>query len=208
MEERIFVISEILRPEYKKQFRNRPFIPHTPLFDKYDMIAASELQLRKDMEKNPAYLQLVAYTIIINPLKQQIFLAQRISGDERLLNTYCLGFGGHVSAEDIHVEICSNPIDNAAIRELREELFIKKKNLNLKQLGYVRDLNSTTNEHIGIVYYLETGSVFVREKDKLKGLWVSYDDLKNIYYHKLESWSKYILDYIYESKYYQKTFNF
>lgn len=185
-----------------------PFIPKQSRLNLHRLAQDSEIHYRYKMEKNPAYLQLVAYSIIINPKKRQIYIAQRISGDERLLNTYCLGFGGHVSENDIDYSTLLDPITNTAIRELREELTIKKKILDLTPIGYVRDLKSTTNEHLGIVYYLEAASVFIREKDKLRGFWVSYEELKNVYYSKLESWSKYILDYIYESDFYRKKFNF
>lgn len=153
---------------------------------------------RNEAESNFLYTQLVSYTLIFYPEKQKAFIAQRISGDSRLLGSYCLGFGGHVSIDDINGKYSKNPIVNAAIRELREELVLKNKVLNPSLIGYVRDVKSNTSEHLGAIFILELGSAFIKETKKLKGFWISYNDLKNKYYDKLESWSKYALDFVYE----------
>lgn len=167
-----------------------------------DLCLSGSIEKRSLAEGNQFLLQIVSYTLILNPQKRKIFIAKRISGDERLKNSFCLGFGGHVSLEDFSIpaEYSSDPIMNAAIRELREELNIKNKTLNIEHLGFTRDLTSSTNEHLGVIFVLTTGSASIKETDKLTGFWISYDKLKEEYYGKLESWSKHILDYIYESK--------
>ena len=92
--------------------------------------------------------------------------------------------------------------------EIREELEIRARKLNLNHIGYVRDLSSSTSEHLGVIYYIDTGSVFIREKDKFEGRWISYDELKEVYYGKLESWSRYSIDYLYESEIFHNLLNF
>lgn len=161
-------------------------------------------------EGNQLLVQIVSYTLILNPKKRKIFIAKRISGDERLRNSFCLGFGGHVDLKDFSIpaKYSPNPIINAAIRELREELNIKNKILDVEHLGYTRDLTSSTNEHLGVIFVLTTGSANVKETDKLTGFWISYDKLKDEYYNKLESWSKHALDYIYETDYLAKKYGF
>ena len=171
------------------------------------MIANVEVQDRDKMEGNPLYLQIVCYTFLINPKTKKIFIAKRISGDERLQDKYCIAFGGHVNTDDLQ-PLFYNPIVNSARRELREELTIRNKTIDLKHIGYVRDLNSDTSEHIGVVFYMTTGSASIKEKDSLEGKWVTYDELKFNYYHLLESWSKAILDYIYNNQYFRRVFNF
>lgn len=193
---------------YADIFRKKSFHPaDNKDFDLNTMIMDSEPRLRSEMEGNSLYQQLVAYTIIINPKKQKVFCAERIGGEPRLIGSYCLGFGGHVDIEDFDLTN-TNQIQKTAIRELREELYIHNKELCLKHIGYVRDMTSNTSDHIGVIFLLETGSAFIKEKELLDGKWVSYEDFKSMYYSKLESWSKYIIDYLYETPEWKKYLNF
>lgn len=190
-------------------FKNTSFIaPDNFLYKITDLVGAGDIMDRSIAENNQLLTQLVSYTLILNPKSKKIFIAQRISGDERLQNSFCLGFGGHVSIEDFSLQFGSDPIRNAAIRELREELFIQNKNLDIKHLGFTRDLKSSTNEHLGIIFVMITGSARIRETDKLRGFWISYDELINEYYSLLESWSKHSFDYIYESPILSKKYGF
>ena len=161
--------------------------------------------LRDDVEGSPIYVQIVAYTLVFDSVRKRIFCARRKSGDERLKDSYCLGFGGHVNIDDLNL---TDTVGATARRELREELEIRARKLNLNHIGYVRDLSSSTSEHLGVIYYIDTGSVFIREKDKFEGRWISYDELKEVYYGKLESWSRYSIDYLYESEIFHNLLNF
>lgn len=172
------------------------------------MTSESIVLNRNDAEGNPFYQQLVSYTLIFNPDKQKVYLGQRLSGENRLLKSYCLGFGGHVNDFDIDPNFKSNVFEITAERELREELNIKKKHLDLKLLGFCRDLDSSTPDHVGAIYLLLAASVTVKEKDTMTGRWISYSDLISNYYHKLDSWSKYSFDYIYENQELRKLLKF
>ena len=92
-------------------------------------------------------------------------------------------------------------LTNAAIRELSEEIRFYKKDpfKTLTMIGFVRDMESETREHLGAAFLLVAGKATIKEENNLQGRWVSYDDLKNKYYEGLETWSRYILDYIYEN---------
>lgn len=172
------------------------------------MTSESIVVNRDEAEGNPFYQQLVSYTLIFNPDKKKVFLGQRLSGENRLVNSYCLGFGGHVNDFDIDPSFKNNVFEITAERELREELNIKKKNLNLNLLGFCRDLNSSTPDHIGAIYLLIAASITVKEKNTLSGKWVSYEDLISNYYHRLDSWSRYSFDHIYEHSKLRKLLNF
>lgn len=205
--ERILVLKDDV--EYRDPFREKAFVPKNlapESFSLYHLDSQSIVVDREKVEGNIYYLQPVAYTLVFDSVRQRVFCAKRISGDERLQNTFCLGFGGHVNIDDLNVD--SPAVYKTALRELREELEIRKKKLNLNFLGYVRDLNSSTSEHLGIIYYLDTGSVSIKEKDKFVGRWIPYQELKDNYYGKLESWSRLSLDYIYESEILHKLLNF
>ena len=100
-----------------------------------------------------------------------------------------------------------NPFVKCATRELLEELKMKEKSIGLHHLGFARDLSSSTKEHIGSIYYLLASSVSIKEKDSFSfGRWVGYEEFKDKYYFKLESWSRAVFDYIYEDEYYSKLF--
>ena len=202
----------VLKDNYRDAFRDKCFVSDSEArnyFSDIDLCLQSEFKPRNEMEGNKLYLQLVSYTFLINPLKKKIFVARRINGDKRLNDLYCIGFGGHVDISDFKIEDdeLPNPILKTAIRELREEVKLRKKELSLEHIGFVRDLFSSTSEHLGSVYYLTTGNASILEKHKLAdGKWVGYEEFKEKYYYSLESWSKAIFDFIYEDEIYSKLF--
>lgn len=210
MSEKIAVLKE--DSSLRHLFHDRVFVPieeAKQYIDKAFLCHGAEFLEKNKAEGNIMYVQLVAYVVVINPKTGKIFIARRISGDSRLVDKVSIGFGGHVNNEDFNIINSSDfndPIDHCAHRELREELSIKNKNLDLKPIGFVRDLSSDTSEHLGVVYYLLTGSASVKEKDNLDGKWVNYDKFKEDYYYELESWSKAIFDYLYEDRKFGKMF--
>lgn len=204
----------VVKDDYREAFRDAVFVPDElagKRLNDIELCLESEFRKREAVEGNKLYLQLVSYTFLINPKRRKIFVARRTGGDKRLNDLNCIGFGGHVEMADFRIEDdeSPNPVLKAAIRELREELRLKQKTLRLRHIGFVRDLSSNTSEHLGSVFYLETASASILEKDKLAGArWVDYDEFKLKYYPGLESWSKAIFDYIYDSPVYSKLFGF
>ena len=150
--------------------------------------------LRSDAEYNPAMIQLIPYIIVTNKAHDKLYVTKRIAGEERLRDSMALGCGGHINPCDSGRDI----IMNAAFREMNEELNIHlTKDTELQQVGTVRDLSSETNEHLGIVILATARTVSVKEKENLKGAWMTYEDLV-INYSCFESWAKHILDYMFE----------
>ena len=198
--------------KYSKPFLNKIFVSNDECSLKETELSLEADFIERDIaEADNTMLQLVSYTIVINPKARKIFIAQRTSGEERLKNAYCIGFGGHVEVQDYKIlkNELPNPILKCAKRELREELRIKNKHLEFNHLGFARALSSPTSEHLGSVYYVTTGSASLKEKDKFScAKWIDYEEFKQKYYLKLENWSKAIFDYIYETDYYRKLFNF
>lgn len=203
MTELVAVIKDESR--FRMPFLGRVFVPASETsFDNDALSAMAELKEKTLAEGNIFFVQLVTYVVILNPLKQKIFLGKRIGGESRLLNASSIGFGGHVSDKDYSLPVRDedfvNALDRCAERELREELRIQNKKLDLHHIGYARDLESDTSEHIGAVYYLVTGSASVNEKDNIKGRWLSYAEFKDSHYQGLESWGKAVFDYLYEDE--------
>lgn len=143
-------------------------------------------------EYNYAFVQLISYIIVTNKEQNKIFVTQRIAGEERLVSSYSFS-GGHVNPEDFS----DNTMGTAAMRELNEELDIKlSESTNLIPYGTVRDLNSTTRDHLGLVFLAVADKVTVREKDTLRGEWMDIAALVQNYY-KFESWGRFIIDHLF-----------
>lgn len=152
---------------------------------------------RYDAEGESAMQQIIPYILILNEDGTKVFATKRIAGDSRLANKVSIACGGHIDSSDGNREV----LFRAAVRELLEEVEVDASfSSPLQIFGYVRDLNSTTNDHTGVAIIVRaSGDVQVKEKDKLVGEWMSLDDLVNEY-EKLENWSKYIIDHFVTKK--------
>ena len=150
--------------------------------------------LRYDAEYNPAFQQLIPYVLIMNKTGDKYYVSKRIAGDTRLLQSYSLGFGGHINPCDNGTSI----ILNALRRELNEEVEIKPIKDSIEFVGYVRDLTSDTSEHLGFVFAAKASSVKIKEKNVLKGFWMTKEELIENYFN-FEGWARHIIDFLYES---------
>ena len=152
---------------------------------------------RYDAEYNNVFVQLIPYIVIKNVQGNMLWITERIAGEERLQGKLSIGCGGHINIQDMS----SNTIMTAAKRELNEELDIKLED-SLKVFGTVRDINSNTKEHLGLVYLATAAEVQVREKDTLRGEWMNIKALVSNY-SKFESWGRLIIDHLFVN--YKKT---
>lgn len=203
------VVDRILAAKLKKKYGNEkvlivPYQSASLIRDKYSQTKISTLAkilddfnfvLRSDAEYNQAFVQIIPYILIANKDHTKIYVTQRIAGEERLKNSYALGAGGHINPCDLRVTKRIDTIYNAAMRELNEELDVKLSNPKLKYLGTVRDLVSKTNEHAGVVYVATADKVKVKEKETLRGEWMSFSELTGKY-SSFESWARLIIDQI------------
>lgn len=180
-----------------------PFAEATHIGDKFTKTVASlpslrqwdakgKYILRSDAEYNPALQQLIPYVIILDITGTKFYVSRRIAGEERLKGSYSLGFGGHIDPTDGSQDV----ILKAFERELNEEVYINRKNTPAVLLGYVRDLDSPTKDHLGFVFTVTARSVKIKEDNVLEGFWMSLQDLVDNY-HKFESWARHIIDYLF-----------
>lgn len=186
-DERIYVVTYGDAKNIPDKFTRGNFPEHLTTCGKY--------VLRSDAEYNDAMVQPIPYILVTNSQGTKYYITERLAGDERLKDSLALGSGGHIDPIDHGKTI--NLIEAAAHRELNEELKIKLiKGTDYEYIGTVRDLLSKTHEHLGIVYVVHAATVSVKEKDKLRGHWMTLQDLVNNY-DKFESWARYIIDYLY-----------
>lgn len=161
-----------------------------------DWIKRGSFVFRYDAEYNTLFQQVIPYVVLTDSKMEQFYISERISGEERLIGSYSIGFGGHINPCDGYRDVIENCIE----RELNEEVSAKFIKEPLQLLGTVRDLFSTTNDHIGIVYLKRVSNkskIKIKEKDKLKGKWMNIDDLYRLYGN-FESWGRYIIDHLYQ----------
>ena len=187
--ERVMVVPYQVLSSIEDKFSlpgQQPAWLYKKIMDNYRFI------FRYDAEYDSAFQQIIPCALMANHDETQYYVAHRIHADDRFFDTYMITFGGHVSPVDNRVAM---PIFSGLMRELREELnYTQLKGTRECLLGTVRDIAS---DHFGLVYKFQIQKkVSINEKDKLRGQWMSMDDLyKN--YHKFESWSRYIIDHLY-----------
>lgn len=165
------------------------------IWNKFDLIG--KYVLRSDAEEHKEIQQIIPYILIKNQFNE-LYVSKRLesSKETRLHNQISIGFGGHINKEDGYTEA----LFKCALRELYEELSIEGPLSTLRHIGYVRDLNGQTNDHLGVVFITEClkSDISIRENDNLKGFWMSKNELIEKY-GRLESWSKFIVDYMVDS---------
>ena len=148
------------------------------------------------MESNPLYKQPIAYSVLFDKSKQEIFAYQRHSQglESRLQDKWSWGIGGHVEQLD---QIPGYPvmdiIERSRRRELEEEVGINNDKADL--IGYINDDNNSVGKvHFGLVYFVTTSPSEVTLKDELKqGNWISINDIRNSCFD-IERWSELLID--------------
>jgi predicted NUDIX family phosphoesterase len=171
---------------------------------------------RETLEYNPAFRQLVSYGVVVRhqPPMTYVLVAERNSrsGEQRLHGTMTLGFGGHISVDDLsRLGISKNPYldavwaDRSAIRrELSEELSFASKDLAYVPMGVVFDDETAVSRvHVGLVtlvtigYRVPEGNDYVTAIDPgISNLrWVPVQLLRD-FEGSFETWSMAIARYL------------
>lgn len=164
------------------------------IYSKYDHLG--KYVFRYDAEENPIFQQIIPYIIVYNMKTKKYYTYTRIQGSKetRLHGQMSLGFGGHIDASDGTNEA----VFKGLFRELMEELDYSNI-APLQFMGYVRNMQSKTNDHTGLVFMLTVSHAEVIEKDKYVGQWMSIQELEDNYF-KFEDWGKHLIDYIVKNK--------
>lgn len=191
-DERVFVVPVQTISHINDKFQHEK---HTnDIWSRYDGLG--KYVLRYEAEYEPSMQQIIPYFFVLNEDKSKILVAKRIKGDHRLVQMMSLGFGGHIDSCDGSHEV----VLKALAREMHEELDIEPIS-KANYIGTIRDMNSETNDHFGLVFYViaEEDKVHIRETDNLEGHWMTIEDAIDEY-GKFENWSKYILDFFFENR--------
>lgn len=156
--------------------------------------------LRCDAEEDMSFQQIIPCAIITDT-KGRYYVSRRIKGDNRLQDAYSITFGGHINPVDGYM----HPIEKCLSRELFEETTISDiPAYEREKLGYIRDLGSTTPDHIGVLFQAiipeeHSATIKIRETDSLEGSWMTKKQLFMNFY-RFESWAQIIIENIIDRK--------
>ena len=153
------------------------------------LLRASVFMRRGDAEGNPLWRQIIPYIVLLQ--NGRAFAVERLNtqSEARLHGQLSVGIGGHLNEADIAL---------GALRELHEELCLDDATLGgLVFRGFINDYSTAVSrDHLGCLYTVEaSGHVFVRESDKMAGLFRSSAFLQ-ANRARLENWSAIALDYL------------
>lgn len=192
-EEKVFIVPidsiAHIEDKFSKEKHN------TNIWGKFDSIG--KYVYRYDAEGQAAMQQVIPYIVICNEDEGKYYVGKRLGGEQRLVDKLSLGFGGHINECDGYAQ----NILKALTRELEEELdFGPSSFLTSAQFcGYMRDITSTTNDHVGLVFILKAkeGTIRIKETDNIEGMWMTKQELFDNY-SKFEGWACYLIDYLFE----------
>lgn len=153
----------------------------------------SEFRVRKDLEKDSSYKQVIAQVVL--KYKDKYFLHRQVDKNEDRLNSLCpLPLGGHI--EKIDVKKNQDVLEVALDRELHEEVQLGSNIIKKTYLGlvYIEDENPVNHVHVGFVYVydLDGSDVHIKEEGLEDIGFVSLDYLKTNT-EKLTYWSRIII---------------
>jgi predicted NUDIX family phosphoesterase/thymidylate synthase ThyX len=141
-----------------------------------------EYQERNDeLENNPSIQQIIPYVWIMNPITGKVFIYQRSNegGEGRLHNKYSGGVGGHIDKETEYYS--QNPIVDAMMRELKEEVTMKNYPTP-KFVGFLNDETEMVGRvHFGVVAIAETKEDVKPAEHMSKGQFYSPEEIDRIF---------------------------
>lgn len=149
---------------------------------------------RCDAEYNNSVQQIIPYIAVLSDDLKRIYVSERIAGEERLQKKLSF-FGGHINPCDSAAG--NSLVLNAAERELKEEVALNNRTV-LMPVGTVRDMASSTPDHIGLVFSTTAKSAKIKEVEGMNGRWMTFDQVITDY-TKFEGWARYIIDYVFKS---------
>ena len=138
-----------------------------------------EFRRRGDMENDPSFQQIIPYIIFNFQDKYFIYKYLPKAGEQRLVDSYQLGVGGHINKEDINGNI--DVLEAGMMREWSEEVDFKGNLLKKKLVGILNDDTRTVEAvHLGLVYNFsgDSSEISIKETDKMAGELVSINKIE------------------------------
>lgn len=150
---------EILVVKREVLFKEKEFTGFLPL-SAYDFLSVIlhniEYRERNEaLEHDNAWQQPIPYVWLLKPSTKEVFLYKRAitGGEQRLHNRYSGGIGGHIDKDTEETSV--NPIQDAMMRELREELTMNQYPVPMI-IGFLKYHSGVEDVHFGVVAVAET----------------------------------------------------
>ncbi len=137
-----------------------------------------EFKRRGDMENDSSFQQIIPHIVFNFQDKYFIYKYLPKAGEQRLVDTYQLGIGGHINKEDVGGE--KDVLENGMMREWNEEVDFKGNILEKKLVGILKDDSRPVEKvHLGLVYNFvgDSPEISIKETDKMEGELVDKKDI-------------------------------
>jgi len=137
-----------------------------------------EFKRRGDMETDLLYQQIIPYILFKYQDKYFLYKYLKKAGEQRLLNDYIIGVGGHINKDDVREG--EDVLEAGRDREWNEEVEYKDEFVSKKLVGILADNGRPVESvHLGLVYVFEgsTPNIIVKETEKMTGEMVSPQEL-------------------------------
>ncbi|MDP2741829.1 MAG: hypothetical protein Q8O66_04055 [bacterium] len=137
-----------------------------------------EFRRRGDMENDSSFQQIIPYIIFNFQDKYFIYKYLPKAGEQRLVDTYQLGVGGHINKEDVNGN--TDVLEAGMMREWSEEVDFKGNLISKKLIGILNDdANPVEQVHLGLVFNFtgDSPEISIKEIDKMQGELVDKKDI-------------------------------
>ncbi len=137
-----------------------------------------EFKRRGDVENDSSYQQIIPYVVFNFEDKFFVYKYLPKAGEQRLIDTYQLGVGGHINPIDGDKE---DVLDAGMMREWNEEVDFKGNILEKKLIGILNDESRPVEAvHLGLVYSFvgDSPEISIKEIDKMAGELVDKKDIE------------------------------
>ena len=174
-----------------------PFRGFRPLGDSRldSWLEASQFQPREEMESNPAFKQIIPYSVLRHGDHVFRYWRTKRAGESRLHHLYSIGIGGHINDRDMNLFTPPGEMLNeAAARELKEEVEVEALTC-FQPVGIINDDESEVGRvHFGVVYeaWVESRNARIRESALARGEWKPVTGLRDDVEY--ETWSRFVIE--------------
>lgn len=168
-----------------------------------------EFRDRDEVENDPSFQQVIPYVMIMpagTPLSIVTYRRGKGGGESRLHDLWSIGFGGHITPEDVGESKClMDVLENAFYRELKEELSIESKDL-LSYLTIYEQISSDQTDvdkvHLGVIIIATVHKDMLDTKIAESGVIedVKIQRVDEINLDELETWSKIAIETLREAE--------
>ena len=156
-----------------------------------------EFKRRGDVENDSGFQQIIPYIVFNFQEKYFIYKYLPKAGEQRLVDTYQLGVGGHINPVDGE---SGNTLEAGMMREWNEEVDFKGNILEKKMIGLLKDDSRPVEQvHLGLVYSFvgDSENIKIKETDKMEGQLVELKDIGKYIEGNLGIWVQLVYrDYI------------